>query len=69
MFIFSHSQQRIKSDRLTNTKTAIAPFLFAKHLNLDFPNKLIYVVPLRTLANTLRQRTETLIANWERVFY
>ena len=27
------------------TETAIAPFLFAKTLNLDFPNKLIYVVP------------------------
>jgi CRISPR-associated endonuclease/helicase Cas3 len=46
------------------TETAIAPFLFAKPLKLDFPNKLIYVVPLRTLANSLRQRTETLINNW-----
>ncbi|MCP6760107.1 MAG: DEAD/DEAH box helicase [Fischerella sp. CENA71] len=50
------------------TETAIAPFLFAKALNLDFPNKLIYVVPLRTLANSLRQRTETLIANWEKAY-
>jgi CRISPR/Cas system-associated endonuclease/helicase Cas3 len=40
------------------TETAIAPFLFAKPLKLDFPNKLIYVVPLRTLANSL------LINNW-----
>lgn len=46
------------------TETAIAPFLFAKPLKLDFPNKLIYVVPLRTLANSLRQRTEILINNW-----
>ncbi|MBE9141966.1 DEAD/DEAH box helicase [Planktothrix mougeotii] len=46
------------------TETAIAPFLFAKPLKRDFPNKLIYVVPLRTLANSLRQRTETLINNW-----
>lgn len=46
------------------TETAIAPFLFAKALNLDFPNKLIYVVPLRTLANSLRQRTEALIQRW-----
>ena len=46
------------------TETAIAPFLFAKPLQLDFPNKLIYVVPLRTLANSLRQRTETLIQRW-----
>lgn len=46
------------------TETAIAPFLFAKALNLDFPNKLIYVVPLRTLANSLRQRTEALIERW-----
>lgn len=46
------------------TETAIAPFLFAKALNLDFPNKLIYVVPLRTLANSLRQRTEVLIQRW-----
>ncbi len=46
------------------TETAIAPFLFAKPLQLDFPNKLIYVVPLRTLANSLRQRTESLIDRW-----
>ncbi|WP_414516478.1 DEAD/DEAH box helicase [Nostoc sp. PCC 9305] len=50
------------------TETAIAPFLFAKALNIDFPNKLIYVVPLRTLANSLRQRTEILVANWEKVY-
>ncbi|MFN6569877.1 DEAD/DEAH box helicase [Dendronalium sp. ChiSLP03b] len=50
------------------TETAIAPFLFAKHLKLDFPNKLIYVVPLRTLANSLRQRAETLVANWEKAY-
>ena len=47
------------------TETAIAPFLFAKTLQCDFPNKLIYVVPLRTLANSLRQRAETLARNWE----
>ena len=46
------------------TETAIAPFLFAKTLNLDFPDKLIYVVPLRTLANSLRQRTEILVQRW-----
>jgi len=46
------------------TETAIAPFLFAKTLHLPFPNKLIYVVPLRTLANSLRQRTETLAQRW-----
>jgi CRISPR/Cas system-associated endonuclease/helicase Cas3 len=50
------------------TETAIAPFVFAKHLNLDFPNKLIYVVPLRTLANSLRQRTEILVANWHKTY-
>lgn len=50
------------------TETAIAPFLFAKTLNIDFPNKLIYVVPLRTLANSLRQRTEILVTNWEKVY-
>ncbi|MBW4670059.1 MAG: DEAD/DEAH box helicase [Cyanomargarita calcarea GSE-NOS-MK-12-04C] len=49
------------------TETAIAPFLFAKTLNLDFPNKLIYVVPLRTLANSLRQRAEILIERWSQV--
>ncbi len=49
------------------TETAIAPFLFAKALNLDFPNKLIYVVPLRTLANSLRQRAEILIDRWSQV--
>jgi CRISPR-associated endonuclease/helicase Cas3 len=47
------------------TETAIAPFLFAKTLQCDFPNKLIYVVPLRTLANSLRQRAETLARIWE----
>ncbi|WP_071884149.1 DEAD/DEAH box helicase [Allocoleopsis franciscana] len=47
------------------TETAIAPFLFAKTLQCDFPNKLIYVVPLRTLANSLRQRAETLARTWE----
>ncbi len=46
------------------TETAIAPFLFAKAFNLDFPKKLIYVVPLRTLANSLRQRTEELVQGW-----
>lgn len=50
------------------TETAIAPFLFAKTLNLDFPQKLIYVVPLRTLANSLRQRVERLIANWQTLY-
>ncbi|MBE9097454.1 DEAD/DEAH box helicase [Tychonema sp. LEGE 07203] len=49
------------------TETAIAPFLFAPTFNLDFPKKLIYVVPLRTLANSLRQRTETLVKNWSQV--
>lgn len=49
------------------TETAIAPFLFAKPLQIDFPNKLIYVVPLRTLANSLRQRTETLIQRWSTI--
>jgi Lhr-like helicase len=49
------------------TETAIAPFLFAKTLNFDFPNKLIYVVPLRTLANSLRQRAEILIDRWSQV--
>lgn len=43
------------------TETAIAPFLFAKLHDLDFPNKLIYVVPLRTLANSLRTRTQQYI--------
>jgi CRISPR/Cas system-associated endonuclease/helicase Cas3 len=47
------------------TETAIAPFLFAKTLQCDFPNKLIYVVPLRTLANSLRQRAEALARTWE----
>ncbi|WP_063800802.1 DEAD/DEAH box helicase [Mastigocoleus testarum] len=50
------------------TETAIAPFIFAKTLNLDFPNKLIYVVPLRTLANSLRQRVEMLVRNWENFY-
>lgn len=48
------------------TETAIAPFLFAKEMEIeDFPNKLIYIVPLRTLATSLRDRTVKLIKNWE----
>jgi ATP-dependent helicase YprA (DUF1998 family) len=50
------------------TETAVAPFLFAKSLSIDFPSKLIYVVPLRTLANSLRQRVEVLVANWENAY-
>jgi CRISPR-associated endonuclease/helicase Cas3 len=46
------------------TETAIAPWLFAKLLNPDFPNKLIYVVPLRTLANSLKTRTDKYIKKW-----
>jgi len=52
------------------TETAIAPFLFAKelydHLPQGFPSKLIYVVPLRTLANSLRQRAEFLVQQWSK---
>ena len=48
------------------TETAIAPFLFAKLHDLDFPNKLIYVVPLRTLANSLRTRTQKYIEDWDK---
>jgi CRISPR-associated endonuclease/helicase Cas3 len=48
------------------TETAIAPFLFAKEMDIkDFPNKLIYIVPLRTLATSLRDRTVKLVRNWE----
>ena len=50
------------------TETAIAPFLFAKTLEIDFPNKLIYVVPLRTLANSLRQRAEKLVKDWNAAY-
>ena len=48
------------------TETAIAPFLFAKLHDLDFPNKLIYVVPLRTLANSLRTRTQKYVDDWNK---
>jgi CRISPR-associated endonuclease/helicase Cas3 len=49
------------------TETAIAPFLFAKQLGVeDFPNKLIYIVPLRTLATSLRDRAVKLVKTWER---
>lgn len=50
------------------TETAIAPFLLAKAFKQDFPNKLIYVVPLRTLANSLRQRVEVLVSRWVAVY-
>lgn len=48
------------------TETAIAPFLLAKSLGIkDFPNKLIYIVPLRTLATSLRDRAKELVKTWE----
>ncbi|MDX2212502.1 MAG: CRISPR-associated helicase Cas3' [Oculatellaceae cyanobacterium bins.114] len=51
------------------TETAIAPFLFAKVLNIqDFPNKLIYIVPLRTLATSLRDRTKNYVTVWEKIY-
>lgn len=46
------------------TETAVIPFLFAKTMGVDFPNKLIYVVPLRTLATSLRDRTVKLVEDW-----
>ena len=49
------------------TETAIAPFLFAKLHDLGFPNKLIYVVPLRTLANSLRTRTQKYVDDWNKL--
>lgn len=57
------------------TETAIAPFLFGRNLKKNnqilnkFPNKLIYVVPLRTLATSLRERTEFLVRQWESYNY
>lgn len=50
------------------TETAIAPFLFAQTRKLDFPKKLIYAVPLRTLANSLRQRCDRLVQNWMQAY-
>lgn len=46
------------------TETAVAPFLFAETLGIPFPKKLIYVVPLRTLANSLRLRARSLAEKW-----
>jgi len=57
------------------TETAIAPFLFAhqliqtKQTTNKFPKKLIYVVPLRTLATSLRERTELLVRIWETYYH
>ncbi len=55
------------------TETAIAPFIIALSLimmkeNCNFPNKLIYAVPLRTLANSLRERTKKLVDNWSKKY-
>ncbi len=55
------------------TETAIAPFIIALFLimmkeNCNFPNKLIYAVPLRTLANSLRERTKKLVDNWSKKY-
>ncbi|WP_448570993.1 CRISPR-associated helicase Cas3' [Trichothermofontia sp.] len=47
------------------TEAAIAPFLLAQAMGVAFPRKLIYVVPLRTLANSLRQRARPLIERWQ----
>lgn len=47
------------------TEAAIAPFLLAQAMGVDFPKQLIYVVPLRTLANSLRQRAEQLVTRWQ----
>ncbi|WP_080814222.1 DEAD/DEAH box helicase [Halomicronema hongdechloris] len=46
------------------TETAVSPYLFARTLSIEFPKKLIYVVPLRTLANSLRVRTQGLVNDW-----
>lgn len=51
------------------TETAIAPFLFAKEMGIgDFPNKLIYIVPLRTLATSLRDRVHDYVRRWETIY-
>lgn len=52
------------------TEAAIAPFLFANQFAdewevEDFPKKLIYIVPLRTLATSLRTRAVKLVKTWE----
>lgn len=46
------------------TEAAIAPFLLAPAMGVAFPRKLIYIVPLRTLANSLRQRARQLLNRW-----
>ncbi len=55
------------------TEAAVAPFIIALFLmimeeNSSFPNKLIYAVPLRTLANSLRERTQKLIDEWSKKY-
>ncbi|MGI0485888.1 CRISPR-associated helicase Cas3' [Pantanalinema rosaneae CENA516] len=51
------------------TETAIAPFLFAKVMDIgNFPNKLIYIVPLRTLATSLRDRVRSYVRDWETIY-
>jgi CRISPR-associated endonuclease/helicase Cas3 len=37
----------------TETAIAPAPFLFAKHLNFNFPNKLIYLAMIRIMVRRL----------------
>jgi len=46
------------------TETAIAPFLMANKEASPLSNKLIYVVPLRTLANSLCHRVRELVDRW-----
>lgn len=51
------------------TETAIAPFLLAKVMGIEsFPNKLIYIVPLRTLATSLRERVQNYVKEWEKIY-
>jgi len=51
------------------TETAIAPFLLAKVMGVqNFPNKLVYIVPLRTLATSLRDRVRSYVRDWETIY-
>lgn len=43
------------------TWASIMPFLYAKEKQIDFPSKLIYSLPLRTLANSIYEDVKNLV--------
>ncbi|UOF90619.1 CRISPR-associated helicase Cas3' [Fodinisporobacter ferrooxydans] len=47
------------------TMTALFPFLYARRKELSFADRLIYALPLRTLASSLYESTKSVISRFE----